>query len=213
MSKRLALVTAVTESSQCCRLLQQHGFTIRVVGQSHADLLLPTPHGSLAYCLTQGDAATGPVAERAALSSRSARRCTVMWICPLREESISTLQLACPVGVNVVSCHSPEEAVEHMLACVSTMVVGGPQGASAAGESERAERAATERGSVQLASLFGVDAHTIDFMLASHPLSSLARITSEEEWQRLLLETDGLVDMELLYMVIDWMQRDQAQLW
>ena len=46
------------------------------------------------------------------------------------------------------------------------------------------------------------------------PLSSLARVASEEDWQQLVLETDGLVESDLLYAAIDWLQRDdQLQLW
>jgi len=37
-------------------------------------------------------------------------------------------------------------------------------------------------------------------------------VTSEDQWQQLLLETDGLLDAELLYTAVDWLQRDQALL-
>ena len=35
---------------------------------------------------------------------------------------------------------------------------------------------------------------------------------SEDEWEQMLREIDGLVDAELLYAAVDWLQRDHVQL-
>ena len=42
---------------------------------------------------------------------------------------------------------------------------------------------------------------------------SIARVTSAAEWERLTAETRGLVDEELLYVAVDWLQRDAQQVW
>ena len=63
-----------------------------------------------------------------------------------------------------------------------------------------------------LASTWGVEMHAVDFLFATRPLSSLSRVTSEHEWEQMLREVDGLVDANLLYAAIDWLQRDHVQL-
>ena len=84
---------------------------------------------------------------------------------------------------------------------------------TAAEELERAQHTAAEHTSAFLAHLWNVEQHAVDFLLAARSLSLLARVTSEESWEQLLLETDGLLDPQLLYSAIQWLQRDQPQLW
>ena len=63
---RVAIVSAVSESSVEARLLRQHGFTMRVAGSQAADVVLPMPGGSLAFVVTSGGAASlTPAAGRA----------------------------------------------------------------------------------------------------------------------------------------------------
>lgn len=209
---RLALATAVAESSGEARLLKQHGYTIRVATAA-ADITLPGGGGSLAFMLHSGGAPNAQLAERAARASKASRRCTVLWVRPSpgtpTAEAAEALQALCPPAVAVVVCASSEEAVEHMLACAERMATRS-SGPSAADEAQQ-RRAAAQAASAHLASLFSADVHACDFMMASTTLSALARVTSEEAWERVVRETEGLVDADLLFAAVDWMQRDQVQ--
>lgn len=221
-ARRLAIVSAIAEGSTAVRLLKQHHYTVRVTGgatasSAAADIVLPGSRGgSLAFVLHVGalhPASIAQVAERAIQASRAARRCTVLWLCAddiIDDDAMEALQLASPAGVSVAVCWSHEEIVDHMLACSAASQAGAaPSGSDEADQLEHA----TERACSMLATLWGVEQHAVAFMLAARPFSSLAKVTSEEEWQKLLLETDGLLDAELLFMCIDWLQRDQALLW
>ena len=221
---RLALVSAVAESSTEARLLRQHGFVLRVAASTHADLILPSPRGgSLAFVVVESAGAIAAATQRAAHAAKAARRCTILCVCARGEGSLDAGDgvasvpahgLSCPVGVSALWCESHEQACEHMLACAQRVAAASePGAASAAEEIERAQHVAAERSSAFLAALWGVECHPVDFLLATRPLASLARITSEDDWQRLLQETDGLVDAELLYVAVDWLQRDATQLW
>ena len=77
---------------------------------------------------------------------------------------------------------------------------------------ECAQRAAADSAASHLASLWGVEQHQVDFLFAARSLSSLARVTTEEAWEQLLRETEGLIDPQLLYVAIEWLQRDGPQL-
>ena len=110
----------------------------------------------------------------------------------------------------MVGCTSHEEAAEFILSCTQRMLSS--QG-TAAEERERAQQHTAEGASAHLSALWNVEQHAVDFLLAARSLSLLARVTSEESWEQLLLETDGLLDPQLLYFAIQWLQRDQPQLW
>ena len=217
---RTALCSAVAEGTAVVRLLKQHGFTIRVQGptaSTAADVVLPCPRGSLAFVCHAGElrgSTTAQLSERAAQASRAARRCTIMWLLPddaIDHDAMEALQKASPSGVNVVACRSHEEAVEFMIACsqhVRPAQVRASDDAIDTGHDQAAERACS-----MLAALWGCECHAIDFMLAARPLASLAKVASEHEWQQLLAETDGLLDPELLYTCVSWLQRDQQLDW
>ena len=97
-----------------------------------------------------------------------------------------------------------------MLACAERIATA--RGAGGTDEVDEQQQRAARAASAHLASLLGADAHAVDFMMASATLSSLARVTSEEGWDRLVGETEGLIDAELLFKAVDWMQRDQLQI-
>jgi hypothetical protein len=97
----------------------------------------------------------------------------------------------------VLLCESKQGAVEFMLQCVQAM---GTVGCSDANPVHMR----IDRATAHLSMLFGMDQHAIDFMLVTRSLSSLASITTEQAWRQLVLETDGLIDQELLYTTIDW---------
>ena len=78
---------------------------------------------------------------------------------------------------------------------------------------ERVQRTAADNAAAHLAAVWSLDQHAVDFLLAARSLSSLAQVTSEEAWQELLRETSGLVDAQLLYTAIDWLQRDAPRIW
>ena len=212
--RRLAICSAVAEGSTSVRLLASSGFTIRAGPPgSVADIVLPaTRGGSLAFVLHSGALNTAGLtrlAERAAQASRAARRCSILWLASnelFDDDTMEALQLASPPGVNIIVCSSHEDAVEHMLACSQRMAE------PYFGLEDEAEQCAADRVSSMFAALWGADRHAVNFMLAARPLSSLARVTSEDQWQQLLLETDGLLDAELLYTAVDWLQRDQVLL-
>lgn len=211
--RRLAICSAVAESSRSIALLKQRGFVIRVsASPGAADVVLPAPRGSLAFLLHAGTlptAAIAPLAERAMRASRAARQCTVLCVCTDDcSDALEALQVACPGGVSALVCPSHDDAVEHMVTCSQHV-----EAARVNNLADMPEQQATERACGVLAALWGAERHSIDFMLAARPLSSMAKVTCEEEWQQLLLETDGLLDPELLYTCVDWLQRDQVLLW
>ena len=70
---------------------------------------------------------------------------------------------------------------------------------------------ASERVISHLAALWDREPHDIEFLLATRSLHFLARVTSEEAWEQLLAETAGLLDPNLLYSAISWLQ-DSEQL-
>jgi hypothetical protein len=124
-----------------------------------------------------------------------ARSCSVSNVTALTSHPHS------PVGVSVIAIDSHEAAVEYMLLCAQRMA------ASAASHAhDRVGQAAQvmEDASAWLARLWKAEQHAVDFMLATRSLSSLASVTSEDGWHRLLRETDGLIDTALLYTAIDW---------
>lgn len=203
---RLALVSALAESSTEVRLLGSHGFTVRVASSTSADVTLPGAGGSLAFLLLDAHSALAPAFERAVQAAKAARRCTILCV-----GNDAVAQPDVPQGVSVLHCETHEQAAEHMLACSQKVNAAGAT--TAAEELERAQHAATERVSAYLARLWGTeDTHQIDFLLAARPLGSLARVTSEEDWEQLCHATHGLVDHELLYVAVEWLQRDATQL-
>ena len=217
---RVAIVSAVSESSVEARLLRQHGFTMRVAGSQAADVVLPMPGGSLAFVVTSGGASLTPAAGRAAQAVKAARRCTILWVRSASSDGDeAALQQACPASVSILICDSHEQACEFMLSCarVGATAASAPpagRGSSAAEELDGAQHLAAERATALLAQLWGAaDTHAVDFLLAAQPLSTLARVTSAAEWERLTAETRGLVDEELLYVAVDWLQRDAQQVW
>jgi len=217
---RVAIVSAVSESSVEARLLRQHGFTMRVAGSQAADVVLPMPGGSLAFVVTSGGGASlTPAAGRAAQAAKAARRCTILWVRSASSDGDeAALQQACPASVSILICDSHEQACEFMLSCAQRVTAASApaagRGSSAAEELDGAQHLAAERATALLAQLWGAaDTHAVDFLLAAQPLSTLARVTSAAEWERLTAETRGLVDEELLYVAVDWLQRDAQQVW
>ena len=214
---RLALVSPHADSSIEANLLRQHGFTIRIAGgAAAADFVLPASRGgSLAFVVA--DAATlgahqSSVAERATQAAKAARRCSILSVgTPSDAEQ---LQHSCDPGIVCLHCDSHETACEFMLASYQRVAAASePGGASATEELERAQHAAMERASAFLAQLWGVEQHAVDFLFAARPLAQLARVTSEEDWAHLVRETAGLVDDELLYTAVEWLQQDGVQMW
>ena len=202
----------MAERSAVARLLRQNGYTIRVQGSSTSDIVLPaTRGGSLAFVLHAG-LPTSQLAERAAKASRAARRCTVLW--SRTEDStdniIEEFQAECPSGVDVLLCESCEQAVEYMLSCAQRMAMNTER--TAVEEAYPDRELDMERAIAHLAAAWNADVHSVRFMLAARPLNELARVTSEEEWQQLLLETDGLIDAKLLHDAVKWLNCDQKQL-
>ena len=55
----------------------------------------------------------------------------------------------------------------------------------------------------------------VDFLLTQRSLRSLALITSEEGWKKLIRENEAekLHSPELLYSAVDWMQNDRTAEW
>lgn len=210
--QRRVICTATAETSCEVALLQRHGFCTTVTHAVHAaDILLPAKGGSLAYLLWSGRTATQQLVERAAAAARAARRCTVLWVGPLDEwVQFDELQAAVPAGVTVLRCERPEEAAEHILACEQRAIEDG--GASTGPMTNQEELEIVDGVSVHLAELWGVDKHEVDFMLATVPLTQLARVRNEIDWEQLLAETNGLVNHELIFTAIEWLQRDQPQL-
>ena len=212
---RLALVHPLAESSTAVRLLVEHGYTVRVTqaGPGGADVILPASRGgSLAFVLHSGAVVSTAVAERAAQASRAARRCTLLVLCNEPDlDAVEALQNSCPAGVNVAICSTHQEAAEHMLDCAQHAAAAAASGA--ADDVGKIPQEAAERPTAQLAALWDADRHSVEFLLATRPLSSLARVTSQQEWEDLVLETDALIDRDLLYTAIDWLQHDTMQLW
>ena len=169
----LALCSPSAENSAEAQLLQQHGFTVRVAASAAADIVLPSAGGSLAFIVINEE---HPVAlrtlvlaaKRAEQASKSARRCTILWIIPADVLDVRTsegLQDICPIGVSVLCCESHDEVVEFMLACSNRSATSQlPSGPTTEERIEAAQHAAIENVSAFLAQLWGVDTHTIDFL-------------------------------------------------
>lgn len=216
--RRIAFTSTLADTSPVANLLRSHGFSTKLVATSAADILLPgLGGGSLAFLLASGEcgstsaAMLSSVAEQALQASKAARRCCILWIRP-SEGIIDALQSLLAAGVNVVSFESHEEAAEFILAC-SQRVLLRSGGASADDTLEAAQRTASDEVAAHLARLWGIEQHHVDFLFAARPLSSLAHVSSEEAWQQLLQETEGLLDPRLLHMAIEWLQRDAPRLW
>jgi hypothetical protein len=216
---RLALVSPLADTSQVAHGLRAHGFISKVVHNSTADILLSgLGGGALSFLLMSGseDGGSGAlpagrstaIAERASQAAKASRRCTVLWV-GADDPSLDALQLQLPPGVSVIGCNSHEEASEFIIACCQRVLSA--QG-TAAEQLECAQRAAADSAAAHLASLWGMEQHHVDFLLAARSLSSLARVTSEEAWEQLLRDTEGLIDPQLLYVAVDWLQRDGPQL-
>ena len=219
-ARRVALCSAVAETSRVVSLLKEHGFTVKIQKSANAtaDVILPTPRGSLAWVLlhsrTDDPHLVDRLMERAAVSARASRRCSLVWVRPPSSASADLgkgLQLHCPVAVDIITCDTNEEAVEHMLACVHKCLATAAVPASE--QLEHSQYVATERVSLHLARQWNVEQHQIDFLCASKPLSALAQVGSEAEWRELLLEMDGLVDGGLLEYAVEWLRFDAKQLW
>lgn len=192
------------------RLLAQKGYTVKVVNNNNgsaADVVLPTKGGSLAFLIhaANGTGALAHLAGRAELASRSARRTTILST-GCEPSALEDLQVRCPAGVNVVGAGSNEEAVEFMLACAQRMAAAAEPSAR---HVESAHYRAMELATAHLARVWEQDEHNVGFLLSVRPLSALARVRSEGDWDRLRHETHGLVDERLLYLAIDWLQRDR----
>ena len=106
-------------------------------------------------------------------------------------------------------CETLQQAVDHMRACATEATH--PAVTSAMRE-EDAAAACQEETVRYLASLWGSEAHEVEFMLATRPLHSLARVNSTEGWERLVRETTGLVHHDLLFAAIQWLQDGGEQL-
>jgi hypothetical protein len=111
-----------------------------------------------------------------------------------------------PPGVNVLWFESVQQVADHMIMCAKQ--VGNP---ITSGEADLQASAIAEGVTSYLAALWGQDPHDIEFLLAARSLHSLACVTSEEAWKQLLVETQGLLSPDLLYVVISWLQ-DSEQL-
>ena len=209
MAPRLALCSPLAESSSTVRLLRQHGYTVKVAGAASADIVLPQPGGSLAFILldASSSAAAAPAIQKAAHAAKAARRCTLLAV---GGDAQICQTVAGPPGVSMLWCEDHAQACEFMLSCAQRVSSASePSAASAAEELNRAQHVATERVSTLLAQLWGLDdTHAVDFLLAARPLGSLARVTSEADWEHVCAETQGLVDRDLLYTAIEWLQSD-----
>ena len=201
---RLALVSPIAEACTAARLLRQHGYTIKVSAAMPADIVLPLKGGSLAFVVATGTAAVVPAMERAVQAAKAARRCTVLVV---GTDGMPFETPDCPTGVSVLWCEDHAQACEWMLECVKKAT--DQRVAPPAEKLQGAKHAATERVSSLLSQLWGVnDAHAVDFLLAARPLAALARTTDERDWEHLCAVTVGLVDRDLLYTAIEWLQSD-----
>jgi hypothetical protein len=196
-------------SSPEVRGLEQAGWTVRVpASAANADVLLPARGGSLAFCLWHEATGTTELLERAVAAARASRRCSILWVCKegSSDAAADALQAACPPGVDVLLCESSQSASQHIITCAGGAVaprksdgVDGDEVAHAAGEVAS-----------RLASLWGADTHDVQFLLATRSMSSLAQITTRDEWHHLIGATEGMVAPELLSRVVEWLHRDGA---
>jgi len=210
------------------------GLNIRVAGASLlADVVLPAKGGSIAFVLLRTPQVTAEAAARVAAAANSSRRCTVLWIYQETSElqhlgtaAAWSARLPSPTSLvcvrrwgfasgralpdaTVLWCASLQQAVEHILSCAKE--VNRPV-LRAALKVEDAANVHQAQVAQYLGARWGAETHEVEFMLATRPLHSLACVTSEASWARLLHETSGLVHTDLLYAAIQWLQNGGEEL-
>ena len=180
-------------------LAEQHEWTVRTASAASADVLLPARGGSLAFLLWREATGTTELLERAVAAARASRRCSILWVCTegTSEAAHQALGAACPPGVDVLLCDSSQSASQHIISCAGAAVAppkpqDGSGGSGARAGSEDVARAAGDVAS-RLASLWGAATHDVQFLLATRSMSSLAQISTRDEWHMLLDATEGLV--------------------
>ena len=151
--------------------------------------------------------------DRATAAARASRRTTVLWTRAIDDENpiddaSLALQNACPQGVSVLRCERHEEAAEHILACEQRAAT---EGAATAAQLTPGEVEEVIDGvHTHLAEVWGVKKHDIEFLLATKPLSALARVRNQDDWEALLRETEGLLDPALLHTAVEWITNDRT---
>ncbi|KAL1526398.1 hypothetical protein AB1Y20_015111 [Prymnesium parvum] len=188
------------------------GLSIRVAGASLlADVVLPAKGGSIAFVLLRTPQVTAEAAARVAAAANSSRRCTVLWIYQETSElqHLGTAAAWALPDATVLWCASLQQAVEHILSCAKE--VNRPV-LRAALKVEDAANVHQAQVAQYLGARWGAETHEVEFMLATRPLHSLACVTSEASWARLLHETSGLVHTDLLYAAIQWLQNGGEEL-
>lgn len=91
-------------------------------------------------------------------------------------------------------CENLQQAIEHIHACAREMATKAIPDSLKEEESASKHQARAVR---YLASVWGFELHEVEFLLATRPLHSLSLVNSEEEWNRLVRETAGLIHPDL----------------
>lgn len=211
-TRPLFLCSADAEHSAEVHTLRLKGERVRASASAPADVLVPTPRGSLTFLLWHGSAGTTVLVRRAQAAMRASRRCTVLWVGaePAEDKPLMTLQAACPLEVSVLRCTRSEEAVEHMRACATARPSADPV-------EDRVEEVAAARGEEladYLAQQWGARPHDVKFLLSVTSLAALARIESFDEYEQFRRSAAGLLGSEhdqLISAALRWLHEDQLE--
>jgi hypothetical protein len=108
--------------------------------------------------------------------------------------------------VSVLRLENSEAAAEHIASCArhAQLAAHGEDGAPIDNEADLVVDAAAG----VLSSMWGVDRHDVDFLLANTSLPALARLGTDAEFAALLDSTAGLVEPQLIEGAVRWLQDD-----
>jgi hypothetical protein len=225
----LTSAAAATEA----RLLVQRGLRQRdAPPTATSDILLTTPHGAQAFLLLRGDADASSIVARAATATRAARRCTILWlgeriqhsaVMALQEDwcvshspavqqwhimsspTVPFTRPRSPFGVSVLLLENSGAAADHIASCArQAQAARAEDNTTADNEAE----STVDGVAGVLSSMWGVDRHDVDFLLASTSLPALARLGTDAEFAALLDSTAGLVEPQLIEGAVRWLHDD-----
>eukprot|EP00967_Tisochrysis_lutea_P106141 scaffold162411_cov33-Tisochrysis_lutea.AAC.2 len=122
------------------------------------------------------------------------------------EYSCTTSPRTCcsPFGVSILRCETPSDAAEHIASCAHSVHLAAETGGSAHDDPS----AVMEAVATVLSSMWGVDQHDVDFLLANISLPRLARVENDADFQELLDATAGLVEPRLVEGALRWLRED-----